>query len=117
MKRMRERAAALCLLALCLLGLAACGSGDEMTIVGEITALGQREAVIRPLSPDEREGVPYRKELEGVKSIAFSTEVIDNFGAAEGDIVTILYRGKLPAGERDTIWLEVLSWAPHSPSE
>ena len=115
MIRIRQVIIALCLVLLALPALAGCGGGGEDWIVGEVVSVDQREAAIRPISPDEMEGVPYRKNLKDVERISFSTEIIDGFGAKEGDIVTVLFRGSIPS--QPDVWAEALSWAPYSPEE
>ena len=112
MNCMSRRLAALCLLVFCLLGLTACGGSSEFSVVGEVIAVSQREAAVRLITPDEMEGVPYDKRMDGVKTMVFSTEIIDNFGAEEGDIVTVLCRGDV--SEDETVWVEALSWSPYN---
>lgn len=115
MIRIRQVVIALCLVLLALPVLGGCGANGEDWIVGEVVSIDRREATIRPLTPDEMEGIPYRKELKDVERISFSTEVIDGFGAEEGDIVTVLFRGSIPS--QPNVWVEALSWAPYSPEE
>ena len=114
----RRIAAALCLVLLALPVLGGCGGG-ECFIIGEVLSVSEQEAAIRPLTPDEMEGVPYRKELKDVEQIVFSTESLDDFGAGAGDIVNVMFL----ADDADDFptepvsQLEVVSWAPYPPEE
>ena len=111
----RRIAAALCLVLLALPVLGGCGGG-ECFIIGEVISVSQQEAAIRPLTPDEMEGVAYRKELKDVEQITFSTESLDDFGAEVGDIVNVMFwGGDIPT--EPVSRLEVLAWAPYPPEE
>ena len=118
MIRIKQVMMALCLVLLTLPVLGGCGGG-EVFIIGEVISVSPQEAAIRPLTPDEIEGVPYRKELKDVEQITFSTESLDDFGAKEGDIVNVMFL----ADDADDFptepvsRLEVLAWVPYPPEE